>query len=830
MSKLPSSKIEPATLPELPVTPLLPEICQTLVTQKCLVLEAEPGAGKSTLVPLALLHEPALSQQQIILLEPRRVAAKALAHYLSHLLGESVGNAVGYQIRNESKVSKATRLLIVTEGILTRKIQSDPELTGVGAVIFDEFHERSIHADIGLLLTKEVQGALRDDLAVLVMSATIDTQSISKYLNNAPVVHCPGRAYPVDIAYQPITKEQISVSIGRVIVSALQRCQGDILVFLPGQSDILRVLEWCQANLEHNIQSVALYGALPVSEQQAIIRGESTQRRVILSTNIAETSITLPKIECVIDSGLEKLSVFDAKSGLTKLTTAMISQASAEQRAGRAGRVKAGMCIRLWPESQTLSPFTPTEIERSELSDTVLTLAAWGETEPSSADWLTAPPKAHLQQAVTLNQRLGCIDSQGKITRHGQAVSAFGIGVREAHMILSYPESPEYQYAAVLVAVLLGERDVLVRADSVDMRLRIAILDDAVKGRRATANVRNKLLQQAVQQVRKLLHVCTATVETQLTETALTEVVVHGFAERVAKQSGAGYTMAMGRGVVLSEEDPMHRHQWIVVLDCDAQQQGGRIYLALPIAFSDVSSLDLTTMVCPRYANEKLSIISQQMWGGLVVSERSLTTPDAEQYQDALSILVQQQGLHWLQWNTECERWLARVMWLSQWDALLPLINETSLLAEIDNWLLAYLPKDITIKVLRKTQLMQYLQSLLTYEQQQYLDKQAPIHYQSPTGKLFPIRYDKTHAPTVALPLQAVLGEADSPKLGNGQVALRFELLSPAGRPIQTTQDLAGFWRSSYVDVAKEMRGRYPKHRWPEAPWEAEAGHSLKRR
>lgn len=825
---------------ELPITPKLPEICQTLVNTHLLVLSAEPGAGKSTQVPLALLREPGFGQQQIILLEPRRVAVKALAEHLAMCLGEPIGKTVGYQVRNEAKHSEATRLLVVTEGILTRKIQNDPELTGVGCVIFDEFHERSVHADLGLLLCREIQQGLREDLAVLVMSATLDTAQVSDYLGGAPVITCEGRMYPVAYYYQPLLADRpLTPQVGQLIAKELNNTSGDILVFLAGQSEIRRLLQWCEDNIDTRVECLPLYGAMALNAQQRLMKPEKTNtRRVILATNIAQTSLTIPNITSVVDSGLHKIAQFDLKSGLTRLVTQKISAADATQRAGRAGRVQAGRCIRLWAQSQSLVPYTPVEIARVDPSDVLLELAAWGYPVLADApwlevDWLEAPPNHHLSYARDCLQRIEAISCNGQITAHGQALLSFGLDWRSAHMILRcLKDSADTAVAAVVLAALMGERDVLRQADSVDVRLRVDAVLAHCHGKFSCEGYHQGALHNVAQTVQRVCRRFALDLPEQVSDAALLQACLAGFAERLAKRVAKGYTMAMGRGVSLDNTDSVSRYEWCVVLDADAQQSQGRIFLAMPIIDTEVlSQLNTHVTIKAQYHNNVLRIVERTTFGALTVAEKSLNSPKPDIYQKALSDVLQTQGLGFLRWDEPCERWLSRVKWLgTTCPDRFPQIDEAYLLQHIDTWLLAYQPPMISIKALQQIPLMPLLNAVLDYEQQTILAKEAPDTYLTPTRQNVSIRYSHQHAPTVSVVLQWVFGELSSPKLGFGEVPLRFELLSPARRPIQTTQDLAGFWRTSYQDVAKEMRGRYPKHRWPEDPLSAEAGASIKRR
>ena len=832
----------------LPITAHLSKLISTLEKYRRCVLSAEPGAGKSTAVPLALLNDSLFAGQQIILLEPRRVAVKALASYLAQSLGEKVGATVGYQIRNDQQVSTQTRLLIVTEGILTQRLQHDPELTGVGCIIFDEFHERSVPADLGLMLSYEVQQSLRESLCLLVMSASMNTLDVAKYLGEAPVISAQGRTFPVTTFYRPVSEQPqrnshlsklaqyeraLPQHIGLLLLEIVKKSdhQGDILVFLPGLASIKHCLKWCREHVA-NVQIFSLYGGLALDKQTAILQRRSPNPAVIFATNIAETSLTLPNVTVVIDSGLEKRSEFDVKSGLTKLSTHYISEASAIQRQGRAGRVQAGYCYRLWPTNKILASYPPLPITTSDLSSVVLECMAWGMQDTSTIPWLDAPPPAHIAQAQTTLSDLGLLDNKG-LTSLGKQAESLGIEPRFATMLLQ-AQNPSEKSAALALCALLSEKDILLNDRSVDIIPRVHILFSVLKSELAPTSTVNQVALSSVVNLFKSLarRVSLPLQEVVLpAQDTLFKMALLGFPDRLAKGKGHSYTLSNGRGVVLHELDALSGMEWCVVLDCDGQNQGGAIYSAVAGTTTAVIA-NIATQEERVYqlekSTDKVKATIQQRYRHLLISESPLGDWSGTDVSEVLVSLVQNHGLQVLNFTEGCQKWCARVCWLHQYcPTEVPLIDEAFLLQHIADWFLPYVAGK-SLAQARKIPLLPLLEAILDYSQQQYLTKHAPKQYQAPDGKMFDIRYLYDEPPTVALQLQSVFGELASPLLAQGQVPLRFELLSPAQRPIQVTADLAGFWGSSYFAVAKEMRGRYPKHRWPEEPLLEKAGRSIK--
>ncbi|AUJ69362.1 ATP-dependent helicase HrpB [Pseudoalteromonas sp. NC201] len=833
----------------LPIEAFIPEIISTLNNDNRLVLQAEPGAGKSTLVPLRLLQADIFSGKKIIMLEPRRVAAKSIATYLAKQLGESVGERVGYQIRNEQRVSSNTRLEIVTEGVLTRRLQADPELSDVALIIFDEFHERSIHADLALMLAFEVQQAYRDDLKLLVMSATIDTELLSNYLDGAPRLSCPGKTYPVEIEYVG----KASRYLAEHVLSALRHAftlqsDGDVLVFLPGQADIQRCIEACQVLDQSNIELLPLYGGLPLSEQEKVLsKSASASRRIIFSTNIAETSLTITGITMVIDSGLEKRLTYDVRSGLSRLDTVMISKASATQRAGRAGRLQAGHCLRLWRESEhnNLSDFQPEEITTTDLSDLALELSAWGVTQYKDANWLTSPPVQHFSVACQLNQSLGLVDAHNKVLTAGQRALQLGVSPRLACMLLRC-ESLISQQLACFLAAILSERDILVQANTSDVCERVLALVEFVQDRTRAAKayrLHRAVAEQAVKLAKSFAHRLGISLKSEAItlvdiQTLAPTLLLHAFPDRAAQKRPLGdnrYLLANGRGVTLRDGDPLQGQAYLIVCDVDGKNKDGLVFLSCAIEKSTLLEQlapYLSEVVQYQLDSKKEAIQGRQQvkYHALVLKEQNLSQIPKEAFAQCVKDILTSEGLGLLNWSVKSHAWLARAKWLSEQLNTFPQISESSLIAQLDTWLLPYLTGVNTIKQLKQLDIFNLLQATLTWEQQQQLEAQAPEFYVTPSDKRVAIRYDEHQGPTVSVVLQEMFGQLTSPTLANGQVAVRFELLSPAKRPIQTTSDLSNFWQTSYFEVAKEMRGRYPKHRWPDKPLEEKPGRSIKAR
>jgi ATP-dependent helicase HrpB len=835
-----------------PITPLLPDICASLADHPRLVLEAPPGAGKTTQVPLALRDAAWLAGKKIIVLEPRRIAARAAAQFMAQQLGEAVGETVGYRIRFESKVSAATRIEVVTEGILTRLIQDDPELTGIGAILFDEFHERHLAGDLGAALALDVQATLRPDLRLLVMSATLDGERIAQWLD-APRISSPGRSFPVRIEHPPArTQETVEHHLARIARQALEENEGDVLAFLPGQREIVRTKNaLAQTITSDGIEVIALHGELSQVEQQAALAPAESgmrpdrMRRVVLATNVAESSVTLPGIRVVIDAGLAREPRFDPNSGFTRLETVSISQASADQRAGRAGRVAPGTAYRLWPQSKRLESARRAEISHAELSGLALELAAWG-LNASSRDtlrWLDPPPAGALAQARELLISLGALDATTRITAMGRAMLELGASSRLAAAAWRAPSAWRPLIADLLALMearspMRGEQ-----ARSDDFRVRVAALH-AWRDRRgpsARHDVDSGALA-AIEQIskgwRRRLDVRTAASGVPDSH-AVGDLLLHAFPDRVARRDESNllrYTLANGRGARLHENTSLHGEPWLVVLDLRHEARDSLILVAAPLD-PLVLERDYPAQFSREHTlrwNEQRAVIEafdERRFGAIVLERRSVPVRP-EDALPALLAVVRARGIETLPWGDQAKRLRARMQALRAWmpELGLPDVSDTALLDSIDIWLSPYLNGKRGLDALGADELSQALVSLFDYEQRRMLDAQAPESLMVPSGQLRRLDYAPDEPPVLAVKLQELFGLADTPRIGGGRIPVTLHLLSPAGRPIQVTQDLKGFWERTYPEVKKELKGRYPRHPWPDDPWTAVPTHRAKPR
>jgi ATP-dependent helicase HrpB len=824
----------------LPIEAVLAEIETALSERNELVLEAPPGAGKTTLVPLALLNQPWLkATDKIIMLEPRRMAARNAARRMAELLGEPVGQTVGYRIRLENKISEATRLEVITEGILTRWLQDDPSLEGIGLLIFDEFHERSLNSDLGLTLSLQGRSLFREEdqpLKLLVMSATLDGAAVASLMGAAPIVRSEGRLYPVDISYGQSTS--LSDSIVEPVVSSIQSAldsgEGSVLVFLPGQGEIRRVAELLSALITDPAVVIApLYGGLSLPEQQRAIQpAPAGQRKVVLATDIAETSLTIEGVNAVVDSGLSRKPVFDPKTGMTRLQTQRISQASSTQRAGRAGRLQAGRCFRLWSEEQQsqLAPHSTPEILSADMAPLVLQLKQWGIDELNELDWLDLPPRGPYQQAQQLLLTLGALhqDQQTcQLTAHGQQMTLFPTHPRLAHLLMTGARCGHLTLAAD-IAALLSERDPLGHYGA-DVAYRLSLLAGELP-----TDLRHKSWLQRVKQQSRLFQKMLAAqarhpvCESDLShEQALGLLIASAYPDRIAKQRNNGhYQLSNGRTAVLAEGDGLIKQPWLAVAELGGRVgfSEDKIYLAAsfdPGLFDSYLRDVCQQQTRVEWDEQADRFIAEQrsMAGSLVVRTATLQSLPAEHKVQALLALVNKRGLKLLPWNDDLRQWQARVelvrqqMANSDW----PDVSEQGLLASMNVWLAPYIDNISHITHFQKLDLKAMLMSLLPWEQQQQLEQLAPERISVPSGSAINIDYLQS-PPVLAVKLQEMFGCEQTPTVLNGSVPLLVHLLSPARRPLQVTQDLAGFWRSSYQQVKKEMKGRYPKHPWPDDP------------
>ncbi|MFR0693394.1 ATP-dependent helicase HrpB [Enterobacterales bacterium AE_CKDN230030158-1A_HGKHYDSX7] len=830
----------------LPIDDVLPALREALTLREEAVLEAPPGAGKTTRVPLALLGEPWLAGQSILMLEPRRLAARAAAERLASELGEKVGETVGYRIRLDSRVGPKTRIEVVTEGILARRLQDDPALEGVGLVIFDEFHERSLDADLALALTLNGRALLRDEppLKVLVMSATLEGERLSALLDGAPVVRSEGRMFPVDIRWgRPWQAgEFIEPRVVQTVQQALADEAGSLLVFLPGQAEIRRVAEQLGEALagRADILICPLHGELDLDAQRAAIEPAPTgKRKVVLATNIAETSLTIDGVRVVVDAGLARVPRFDPGSGMTRLETQRISRASATQRAGRAGRLEPGACYRLWSEAQhdQLPAYGAAEVLQADLAGLALQLARWG-VAPQELAWLDLPPAAAYAQAQDLLERLGALASRaggGSLTAHGQAMAEVPAHPRIAHLLLRGHALGLGPLACDLAA-LLGERDIL-RGNDADLHHRIALLAGEQGTQRASRG--------AVQRVRQLARQFKGYLRGPVREAVadpdhprwLGGLLAFAYPDRIARQRRAGggeYRLANGRAALFGEPDALMKEPWLVIADLGSRQgqREERIYLAAALepALFETILAEQVSIHDELDWDEREGVLRaerQRKVGELVLSTEALPNLDAEARSRALLGLVRRKGLELLPWTPELRQWQARVALLrrldleSKGESEWPDVSDAALLASLEDWLLPYLGKVSRLAHFANLELAGILHAALPWPLPQRLDELAPRTLQVPSGSNIRLDYSE-FPPVLAVRLQELFGLADTPRIAQGRVAVKLHLLSPAQRPVQVTQDLANFWRSTYAEVKKDLKGRYPKHYWPDDPLIAE--------
>lgn len=816
----------------LPIDDILPTLLAHLLAGPNAVLQAPPGAGKTTRVPLALLDQPwAGAKGRIILLEPRRLAARTAARRMAATLGEEVGETVGYRVRLDSKIGPRTRIEVVTEGVLIRQIQADPELTGVAAVLFDEFHERSLDGDLGLALCLEAQAALRDDLRLLVMSATLDGERVASLIGNAPILTSQGRAFPVALRWlgKPDTPRGLEDAMASAIRLALEeQPDGDVLAFLPGTAEIRRTAERLD-RLPSQITLAPLYGDLTAAEQdRAIQPAPPGQRKIVLATSIAETSLTIEGVRIVVDCGLSRTQRFDPNTGMTRLDTVPVSQAAAEQRRGRAGRVAPGTCYRLWAEAAhgALPAFAGAEILEADLAPLALDLAAWGTRDPGELRWLDAPPTGSYAQAITLLQDLGALDEAGGITPHGQAMARLPMHPRLAHMVLTARVLGNAE--AVLacdIAALLAERDPLrgqPGSRSADLRLRLEALYDR-RGGGAFSMVRA-----AAQQWRRMLKLDKA--DPSPADAGL--VLALAYPDRIGKRRGGGeaiYLLSGGRGASLPKDDPLAANDFLVAAHLDGAGRDARIRLATSISEAE---LELVLGDRIRWQNrldwddrdQTVQARRQRRLGALILKDDPLPNPPAEAVQAALLTGIRRAGLDCLPWTTEAEAWRARLAFLHRHDPKgnWPDVSDDALLAGLEEWLAPALDGMSRFAHFRRLDLLSCLHRLLDWSGRQELDKLVPSHITVPSGSRIPIQYDQGDEPVLAVRLQEMFGLTETPRILRGAVPVLLHLLSPARRPVQVTRDLASFWTNAYLQVKADLKGQYPKHYWPDNPLEAE--------
>ncbi len=804
---------------DFPVDLVVPELAAALAASSCAVLVAEPGAGKTTRVPLALRDAPWLKGRKIVMLEPRRLAARASAKRMADTLGESVGQTVGYTVRLERKVSAATRIEVVTEGILTRRLQSDPELADVGLLIFDEFHERSMDGDMGLALALDVQRGLRDDLRILVMSATLDIESLSQHLGGAPVISASGRMFPVEVTHleRPDRFSLIDDTV-KAIMRALREVKGSLLVFLPGEGEIRRVEEKLLAgSLPAHCDVRPLYGAMDLKAQDDAIRPSPPGwRKIVLATTIAETSLTIEGIEAVIDTGLKRAPRFDPASGMTTLETVRVSQASATQRKGRAGRLGPGHCYRLWPEmeSKALAAHDEPEIRVAELSGLVLEMARWGVSSVDGLPWYEVPPKAAFAQAQDLLKHLGAVDATGAITPHGRAMAELPLHPRLAHMVIRGRELGAGQSAAE-IAALLSERDGAARDASIDVEQRLLMLRGPAKER----------WKHTVRQIRDI-----AALKDDTADVAHGVLIALAYPDRIGRRRGSRYQLASGGGAILPEHDNLNKCEWLAFSQIDGAAGDGKARLAATLSMQDIEThfadqIEETEGVAwDAKANAVKAGMTRRL-GAIILQEKPATALDPSLTADAMLQGVMQMGLAALPWTDGARALQARVAFLARVmpEAGFPDLRDETLKATLGDWLLPYLQGMQRKADLQRLDMHQILQGMVPHSLLSRMDKLAPQRMTVPGGGSYRIDYEGDGDPVLRVRLQEMFGLQSAPQVADGRARLKIELLSPAGRPVAVTQSLETFWVQAYPDVRKDMRGRYPKHSWPEDPLTATA-------
>jgi len=826
---------------DLPIAEALPALGSALAVGHA-VLTAPPGSGKTTIVPLALVDEPWLAGRRILMLEPRRIATRGAASRMADLIGERLGATVGYQIRFERRISPDTRIEVVTEGILTRRLQRDPALEDVGLVIFDEFHERSIHADLGLALCLDAASALRDDLRLLVMSATLNAEAVADTLGGPPVIAAQGRTHPVTIRYLDHEPREPASETVSAVRRALPEHAGDILAFLPGGAEIRHCRRRLEEHLPSNCLVRPLYGDLPFQDQVAAIAPDPDgRRRIVLATDIAETSLTIEGVSVVVDSGLARSPRFDPNTGLTRLVSHSISKASAEQRAGRAGRLAPGTCYRLWTASrhERLADRHAPEILQADLASLALELALWGVTDPGDLRWLDPPPTTSYRSARDLLARLDAVDIAGLITAVGRRMAELGVHPRLAHLLLRAVDLGAAAQGADIVA-LLSERDPLPATPGMprpaDLEQRLVHLHGDLRNTGQADTRQIKRIRATAAQLRKRLAANHKTAAPPSTGALL----AMAFPDRIAKARAPDserYLMSNGRGARLMPDDPLVGAPFLVVAHLDAAHADGRIFLA-----ARLDPGELRTLFGEHIRTEERVAFDEKTGGitarevecldALILSERGLPRPSSEAIARLLIEEIRHRGISALSLNEATQSLLHRVRCLGEWQPKgeWPDWSDPSLLDTLDDWLAPYLDGIVRLEELKRLDVASLLRSSLPWEAQQRLDRLAPTHLAVPSGHRRRLVYQPGEPPVLAVKLQELFGLEQTPTICDGAVPVVLHLLSPAGRPIQITRDLKSFWHNTYPEVKKELKGRYPKHPWPDDPWNATPTAGAKRR
>lgn len=822
-----------------PIDSVLPQLQRQLEHSRSAVLVAEPGAGKTTRVPLALLDCPWLAGKRIVMLEPRRLAARSAAAYMAASLGEEVGRTVGYRVRMDTRVSRSTRIEVVTEGVLTRMLQADPMLEEVGLVIFDEFHERSLHADVGLALCLQSRELFRDDLRIVVMSATLDALPVADLLGDARVIHSEGRVYPVQIRYLPRKPESgMEEAVARAVCRALEEETGDVLAFLPGAGEIRRTAALLAgAATDDSVRILPLYGGLSQDAQDmAIAPAAPGTRKVVLATSIAETSLTIEGTRVVVDSGWMRVPRFSPQTGMSRLETVRVSLASADQRKGRAGRLGPGICYRLWSEQEesAFQPHGTPEMAQADLAPLALELAAWGTSDPAELRFLDAPPAPAYRQARELLGWFGALDEKGTITAYGRELSEMGLHPRLAHMALqSVPRG--LGETACLLAALLNERDILRRggsAPSADLRLRL----EAVARMKRTGVTRSqdasldefvvrRVLAEADSVRRALRLGGAATIDSE----ACGRLLALAYPDRIAqRRDGGKFLLSNGRGAAFATEQSLAGASYLAAAELDDGGTDGTIMLAAPIGLRELEEMCAEriaeeAVVEWEHAAQAVRARRRKRLGALVLQEAPLPQPAPEAVARALLGGIAEEGIGMLPWTDAARSLRERVLFMRQYEPDWPDLSDRALTDTLDEWLEPHVQGMRSRSDLQKLDLAGVLASALTWEQRRRLDDGAPARIVVPSGSRIPVDYGDPAAPFMSVRLQELFGMTETPVIAGGRVPLTIHLLSPARRPVQVTRDLASFWRHAYFEVKKDLKGRYPKHVWPDDPLAAAA-------
>ncbi|WP_424765487.1 ATP-dependent helicase HrpB [Paenibacillus sp. sgz302251] len=835
----------------LPIDEVLPQLLTSLRDRSNAVLIAEPGAGKTTRVPLALLDQPWLSGRKVIMLEPRRLAARSAAQFMANSLGEQTGETVGYRVRLDSRIGPRTRIEVVTEGVLTRMLQEDPALAQAGVVLFDEFHERHLHGDLGLALSLQTQALLREDLRLVVMSATLDAEPISALLGGAPVVHSKGRIFPVATHYAPSRLTgPIEPHMGRTILEAVREHEGNVLAFLPGISEIRRTARWlAEAGLPALMRVEELHGSLPLEKQnEAVARSVQGERKIVLSTSIAESSLTVEGITIVVDSGLMRVPRFSPRTGMTRLETVPVSLASAEQRKGRAGRLAPGVCYRLWTmqEHSNLTEQSKPEMLEADLASLAVELAAWGIQDPLELEWLTPPPVAAYEQAVALLRELNAMDEKGKLTAVGSRMAQFGLHPRLGAMIIQASEFGCLREACVLAA-LLSERELLPQERNVDVQHRLDFIQRSLgrgsqsskdgKADHPAAGAAYRIMAQAGQwerlalqqqaDLRKASDKKSFSSDAAPLRVPLGVLLAFAYPDRIAQRRSDGrYLLANGRGAVLPELQPLSSFAYLAACELDDTGTESRIRLAAELSQKDIEQylsayltnedvIEWDEAASRVHARKRLRLRS------IIMKESNLQQPDEKKVAECLLQAIRQAGFAILPMTKQAIQLKARMKLMARSGGDWPEADDESLLESMEEWLLPHLYGMKSRGDLQRLPILQLLEGKLTWKQKQELDEQVPTHIVVPSGSRIPLDYSDPESPVLAVRLQELFGLADTPRLARGRLPVTLHLLSPSQRPVQVTRDLRSFWENTYFEVKKDLKGRYPKHYWPDDPYDA---------